>query len=96
MNFQRKKKLGQLLCEKAYLDEPSLEVGLAEQKLEHQPLGQILVKLSYITQTQLNEVLALQVGIEKRDRARQGRTKIGRDVVVVALVRVQFDGQTKL
>ena len=67
MNFQRKKKLGQLLCEKAYLDEPSLEVGLAEQKLEHQPLGQILVNLSYITQPQLNEVLALQVGIEKID-----------------------------
>jgi len=67
MNFQRKKRLGQLLCEKSYLDEPSLELGLAEQKLEHRPLGQILVKLSYITQPQLNEVLALQVGIEKID-----------------------------
>jgi type IV pilus assembly protein PilB len=69
MNFQRKKKLGQLLCEQSYLDESSLELGLAEQKLEHRPLGQILVKLSYITQAQLNEVLALQVGIEKIDLA---------------------------
>jgi len=67
MNFQRKKKLGQLLCEKSYLDESSLEIGLSEQKVEHRPLGQILVKLSYITKPQLNEVLALQVGIEKID-----------------------------
>jgi type IV pilus assembly protein PilB len=67
MNFQRKKKLGQLLCEKSYLDESSLEIGLSEQKIEHRPLGQILLKLSYITQPQLNEILALQVGIEKID-----------------------------
>ncbi len=67
MNFQRKKKLGQLLCEKLYLDESSLEIGLAEQKIEHRPLGQILLRLGYITQPQLNEALALQVGIEKID-----------------------------
>ncbi len=67
MNFDRKKKLGQLLCEKSYLDQSSLELGLAEQKIEHIPLGQILLKLKYITQHQLNEVLALQVGIEKID-----------------------------
>jgi type II secretory ATPase GspE/PulE/Tfp pilus assembly ATPase PilB-like protein len=67
MNFQRKKKLGQLLCEKLYLDESSLEIGLAEQKVEHRPLGQILLRLGYITQPQLNEALAIQVGIEKID-----------------------------
>ena len=67
MNFQRKKKLGQLLCEKSYLDESGLELGLAEQKIERIPLGRILVNLKYITQHQLNEVLALQAGIEKID-----------------------------
>jgi len=67
MNFQRKKKLGQLLCEKMYLDESSLEIGLAEQKIEHRPLGQILIGLGYITQPQLNEALSIQVGIEKID-----------------------------
>ncbi|MHC4694201.1 MAG: GspE/PulE family protein [Planctomycetota bacterium] len=67
MNFQRKKKLGQLLCEKLYLDESSLEIGLAEQKVEHRPLGQILLRLGYITQPQLNEALSIQVGIEKID-----------------------------
>jgi type IV pilus assembly protein PilB len=67
MNFQTKKKIGQLLCEKSYLDESGLELGLAEQKIERIPLGRILVKLKYITQHQLNEVLALQAGIEKID-----------------------------
>jgi type II secretory ATPase GspE/PulE/Tfp pilus assembly ATPase PilB-like protein len=67
MNFQRKKKLGQLLCEKLYLDESSLEIGLKEQKIEHRPLGQILLRLGYITQPQLNEALSLQVGIGRID-----------------------------
>jgi len=67
MNFDRKKKIGQLLCEKSYLDESGLELGLAEQKIEQIPLGRILVNLKYITQPQLNEVLALQVGIKKID-----------------------------
>jgi len=69
MNSQRKKKLGQLLCEKAYLDEAQLKFALAEQSVEHRRLGQILLGLGYITQAQLNEALALQVGIEKVDLA---------------------------
>ncbi len=67
MNFQSRKKIGQLLCEKSYLDESGLELGLAEQKIERIPLGRILVNLKHITQHQLNEVLALQAGIEKID-----------------------------
>ena len=67
MNFETRKKIGQLLCEKSYLDESGLELGLAEQKIERIPLGRILVKLKYITQHQLNEVLALQAGIDKVD-----------------------------
>jgi len=67
MNLQRRKKLGQLLCEKSYLDESSLEFALAEQQVEYQRLGQILLRLGYVTQAQLNEALALQVGIEKVD-----------------------------
>jgi type IV pilus assembly protein PilB len=66
-NTNRKKMLGELLCEKSYLDESGLELALAEQKTEHKRLGQILLELSYITQAQLNEALALQAGIEKVD-----------------------------
>ncbi|MHC4301529.1 MAG: GspE/PulE family protein, partial [Planctomycetota bacterium] len=63
----RKKKLGQLLCEKEYLDQANLELALAEQKVEHRRLGDILLDLGYVTQPQLNEALALQAGIERVD-----------------------------
>ena len=43
MVLQRKKKLGELLCEKSYLDQLRLESALAEQKVEHRRLGQILL-----------------------------------------------------
>ncbi|MHC4738788.1 MAG: GspE/PulE family protein [Planctomycetota bacterium] len=65
MEFRQRKKLGQLLCEKQYLDQSSLDFALAEQKVEHRRLGLLLVDLGYITQPQLNEALALQAGIEK-------------------------------
>jgi type IV pilus assembly protein PilB len=61
----RRKRLGELLCERAYLDEAGLGVALAEQKVKHRRLGEILLELGYITQAQLNEALACQVGIER-------------------------------
>jgi type IV pilus assembly protein PilB len=66
-NGIRRKRLGELLCEKAYLDEDGLGVALAEQKVTHRRLGQILLDLGYVTQAQLNEALSVQVGIEKVD-----------------------------
>ena len=68
-NRNKKKKIGQVLCEKAYLDESGLKVALAEQEVQHRRLGQILIELGYITQAQLNEALALQAGIKKIDLA---------------------------
>ena len=69
MNLHSRKKIGQLLCEKAYLDQAGLEFALAEQKVEHRRLGRLLLELGYITQPQLNEALAFQAGIEKIDLA---------------------------
>ena len=65
----QKKRLGELLREKAYLDEASLGVALAEQKVKHRQLGQILLELGYVTPTQLNEALSIQAGIERIDLA---------------------------
>lgn len=62
-----KKKLGQLLCEKSYLDQSNLELALVEQRSEYRQLGQILLEVGYITHAQLNEALALQTGIPKID-----------------------------
>ena len=65
--MRQRKKLGELLCEKLYLDESGLKFALAEQKIEHRKLGQILLDLGYVTQAQLNEALAHQAGIDKVD-----------------------------
>ncbi len=73
--------LGQLLCEKDYLDESNLQVALTEQKIKHVRLGEILITLGFITETQLAEALAFQVGIEKVDLA-----QISVPADVVALV----------
>jgi len=62
-----RKKLGQLLCEKSYLDGTGLEHALLQQKQHGRKLGQILLELGYISQTQLNEALAEQAGIERAE-----------------------------
>jgi len=67
-----------VLCEKAYLDEPGLQFALAEQKIEHRKLGQILLDLGYISQAQLNEALSHQAGIGKIDLS---RISISSDVI---------------
>lgn len=67
MKLRQRKKLGELLCEKSYLDESGLKYALEEQKIAHRRLGQILLDLGYVTKAQLNEALAHQAGIEKID-----------------------------
>jgi len=85
MTSQRKKKIGQLLCEKSYLDESQLNFALAEQNIEHRRLGQILLELDYVTQAQLNEALALQVGIE-----RIGLDDVSIDAEIIGLVPAEL------
>ena len=80
-NTNRKRKLGELLRERSYLDESSLELALAEQKVQHKRLGQILLELGYITQAQLNEALSVQAGIEKVDL-----TDVSLNSAIIALV----------
>ena len=62
-----RKMLGQLLCEKAYLNDSQLNSALSQQKATHLKLGQILLELGYVTQPQLNEALAIQAGIQRAE-----------------------------
>lgn len=62
-----RKKLGRLLCEKAYLNDTGLEHALLQQKRHGRRLGQILLELGLISHAQLNEALAEQTGIQKAD-----------------------------
>jgi len=76
--LRQRKMLGEVLCEKSYLDESGLQFALAEQKIEHRKLGQILLDLGYISHAQLNEALAHQAGIEKVDL---NNISIGNDII---------------
>ncbi|MCK5270584.1 MAG: Flp pilus assembly complex ATPase component TadA [Sedimentisphaerales bacterium] len=67
MTNPTKEKLGQLLCEKSYLDISQLDQALEEQKGTRKRLGKILLDLGYVTQAQLTEALAVQVDIEYAD-----------------------------
>lgn len=72
--------LGQVLCDKAYLDESRLAEALARQQSEGEQLGQILIDLGYITDSQLKEALALQAGVERVDLT---KLSIGADVLAL-------------
>ena len=62
-----RKKLGQILCEKSYLDDTSLQNALAQQQTQERKLGEILIDLGFVTQRQLTETLACQAGIATAD-----------------------------
>ncbi|RKY09310.1 MAG: type II secretion system protein GspE [Planctomycetota bacterium] len=59
--------LGELLCERSYLDDAALERALLQQKTANKKLGRILLDSGYITRKQLNETLAHQAGIATAD-----------------------------
>jgi type IV pilus assembly protein PilB len=77
-NNTKRKRLGELLCEKTYLDEGKLRHALSEQQVKHKKLGQILLELGYITKSQLNEALAFQAGINRIDLT---AVSVGGDVI---------------
>jgi len=85
MPYSSKQKLGELLCEKSYLDEQGLLQALTEQEVSQKRLGQILLKMGYITGAQLNEALAIQAGISKVDL-----TEVSVDAQVISLVPAEF------
>ena len=63
----RGKKIGQLLCEKGYVDNAALEIAIVRQKTTNCKLGRALIDLGHITTTQLNETLAHQGRIPTAD-----------------------------
>ena len=80
MSLRTRKKLGTLLRDRSYIDQTALDAALAEQKVKYRRLGKILLEAGKIAQPQLNEALALQMGIEKVDLT---DISIGPDVVTL-------------
>ncbi|MDH7598674.1 MAG: GspE/PulE family protein [Sedimentisphaerales bacterium] len=63
----KRKRLGELLCEKSYLDPNNLQIALQQQQQSHRKLGLILLELGYVSEPQLLEALSIQAGIDRVD-----------------------------
>ena len=70
MAEQRKKlRLGELLVQQGLLSADQLGIALAEQKQNNIPLGRLLVRLGFITEAAIRDVMARTVGQEAIDLA---------------------------
>lgn len=61
---EKKKRLGQMLLEAGYIDELQLAVALGRQKEQGLPLGTHLLKLGFVADRNLSEILKKQLGIQ--------------------------------
>jgi chromosomal replication initiator protein DnaA len=62
MSKQYIKRIGDLLIEQKIITPAILQQAIEIQKKDYKPLGQILIDLGYITQDELNSILAKQFG----------------------------------
>jgi len=62
MDVRKKIKIGELLREKNLITEAQLKVALNEQKTSGKRLGEVLESLGYVTEKQLLQVIAEQLG----------------------------------
>ncbi len=70
MAEQRKKlRLGELLVQQGLLSADQLGIALAEQKQNNIPLGRLLVRLGFLTEAAIRDVMARTVGQEAIDLA---------------------------
>jgi type IV pilus assembly protein PilB len=64
LEFSYRKRIGEILVEQGYITQKELENGLAQQKTMGLPLGKCLVKLGYIEEAKLLDVLAAQLDLQ--------------------------------
>ena len=70
MSEQRKKlRLGELLVQQGLITPDQLGIALAEQKQNNIPIGRQLVRLGFITEAAIRDIMARTVGQESIDLA---------------------------
>ena len=70
MSEQRKKlRLGELLAQQGLITTDQLAIVLAEQRNSNVPLGRLLVRLGFVTETAIRDIMARTVGQESIDLA---------------------------
>src|SRR5882672_7909002 len=70
MAEQRKKlRLGELLVQQGLITTDQLSIALAEQRHNNVPIGRLLVRLGFVTETAIRDIMARTVGQESIDLA---------------------------
>ncbi len=70
MAEQRKKlRLGELLVQQGLITKDQLAIVLAEQRNSNVPIGRLLVRLGFVTETAIRDIMARTVGQESIDLA---------------------------
>lgn len=70
MSEQRKKlRLGELLVQQGLITKDQLAIVLAEQRNSNVPIGRLLVRLGFVTETAIRDIMARTVGQESIDLA---------------------------
>ena len=68
MAEQRKKlRLGELLVQQGLITTDQLAIALAEQRHNNMPLGRLLVRLGFVTETAIRDIMARTIGQESID-----------------------------
>lgn len=68
VNSAGKRKLGELLLDKALITADQLEKAIVEQEHTGQKLGRVLVRLGFATEKDITTVLEIQLGISRAGR----------------------------
>jgi len=70
MSEQRKKlRLGELMVQQGLITKDQLAIVLAEQRNSNVPIGRLLVRLGFVTETAIRDIMARTVGQESIDLA---------------------------
>ena len=68
MAEQRKKlRLGELLIQQGLITSDQLTIALAEQRNNHVPIGRLLVRLGFVTENAIRDIMARTIGQESID-----------------------------
>lgn len=64
IQLDRKKRIGEVLVDQGLIDERQLQAGLEEQRRTGMQLGKCLIKLGFISETKLVDILSAQLDIQ--------------------------------
>jgi len=86
MAEQRKKlRLGELLVQQGLITKDQLAIALAEQRNSNIPIGRLLVRLGFVTETAIRDIMARTVGQESIDL-----TQVVADPEALSLIPEEF------